>query len=464
LEFVSKIRRTILRRGMVRPGETILVACSGGADSTALLHALNDLRAGLSLHLAVAHFDHGLRAASARDARFVHESAAGLNLPFYLEKRDVRSVARRRRLNLEEAGRLLRYEFLNRTAASIGAAKIATGHTLDDQAETVLMRMLRGSGPRGLGGIAPIHDGTIIRPLIEVRRKDVMKFLHARGLAHTEDETNRDRAYLRNAVRHRLLPYLEKYFEPAIAEKLGRTAEVLAGEDLALDAHIRRIMPGLVAGKGPTARLNADALALLPAGLSRRCVRAFVETHKGDLLRVSFDDVENVRNLSRGKIAVLPGSLRLTREGFWIRRAPARAARKKTANNFQYRWEGGAPLAIAETGTTYSARIVPGGLVLNPPFDDARRVWLDADRLVFPLIVRSPREGDRYRPLGAPGRQKINELMRARRIPPPLRKLRPVFESEGVIVWVEGLPVADAFQVGPATRRLFLIEKGETQR
>jgi len=463
-EFVSKIRRTIVRHGMVKPGETVLVACSGGADSTALLHVLNDLQEGLSLHLAVAHFDHGLRAASGRDARFVHELAADLGLPFYLEKRDVRDVARGRRLNLEEAGRLLRYDFLRRMAAEIGAAKIATGHTLDDQAETVLMRLLRGSGPRGLGGIAPIVEAAVIRPLIGVRRKEITAFLRARNIAHREDETNRDCMYLRNNVRHRLIPYLERNFEPAIVEKLGRLAEVLAGEDRALDVHVRRILPGLVTGEGLNSCLNADALALLPVGLSRRCIRAFVEIQKGDLLRITFGDVENVRNLAEGKIAVLPGGIRMIREGLWIRRGTARSPRKRAAKGFQYRWEGDVPLAIAETRTVFSARIVPNGLILDPPFDDARRAWLDADRLVFPLVVRSPRGGDRYRPLGAPGRQKINELFRARGVPPAGRGRRPVFESGGEIVWVEGLPVADPYKIGPATRRLFLIEKTEAQR
>ncbi|MCX6566996.1 MAG: tRNA lysidine(34) synthetase TilS [Candidatus Aminicenantes bacterium] len=462
--LVSQVRRTIVRHGMIKPGDMVLVACSGGADSTALLHVLNELREGLSLSLAVAHFDHGLRAASGRDARFVHELAAGLSLPFYLEKRDVRDAARRRRLNLEEAGRFLRYDFLRRIAAEIGALKIATGHTLDDQAETVLMRLLRGSGPRGLGGIAPVMDDTVIRPLIEVRRKEIAAFLRARTIVHREDETNRDRTYLRNDVRHRLIPYLEKNFEPAIVEKLGRLAEVLAGEDRTLEAHVRRILPGLVIGEGVKARLNADALVLLPVGLSRRCVRAFIEIQKGDLLRVSFADIENVRNLSEGKIAVLPGGIRMTREGFWIGRETALSPRKRAVKRFQYRWDGDVPLEVAETGTVFSARLVPNGLVSERPFDDTRRAWLDADRLVFPLVVRSGRDGDRYRPLGAPGRQKTNELFRARGVPPAGRGRRPVFESGGEIVWVEGLPVADLFKIGPATRRLFLIEKTETQR
>jgi tRNA(Ile)-lysidine synthase len=461
--LVSKVRRTLIRRGMISSGEMILVACSGGADSTALLHVLHELRTDLSLCLAVAHFDHGLRAASVRDARFVHELAATLELPFYLEKQDVRAAARKRGLNLEEAGRFLRYEFLRRTAAEIGARKIATGHTLDDQAETVLMRILRGSGPRGLSGIAPVFEGTIIRPLIDVRRKDIEDFLGARGLSHREDETNRDRAFLRNDVRLRLVPYLERNFEPAIVEKLGRLAEVLAAEDRTLNAQVRRIMPGLVKGKGPKAQLNAEALSLLPVGLARRCVRAFIEIQKGDLLCVSFDDVENVRNLAEGKIAVLPGGIRMMREASWILRIATRAPRKRISAGFRYSWDADFPLTIVETKTVFTAALIPGGLVIKKPIDDSQQAFLNAERLAFPLVVRSRREGDCYRPIGAPGRQKINEMFRARGIPVSERDRRAVFEAGGEIIWAEGLPVADDFKVTAAAKKILNIEKREDE-
>lgn len=457
--FIAKVRRTITRRAMISSGDYVLVACSGGADSTALLHVLRELRSDFSLRLAVAHFDHGLRAASGRDAEFVHEMAASLGLPFYYEKQDVRSAARAGKQNLEEAGRRLRYDFLRRTAAEIGARKIATGHTLDDQAETVLMRMLRGSGPRGLSAIAPVYEGLVIRPLIDARRREIEAYLKVRGLSHREDETNRDRAFLRNDVRHRLVPYLERSFERDVVAKLGRMAEILAAEDRTLEAQVRGLLPGLVSGKGTKALLDAEALTRISTGLARRCVRAFIDIQKGDLLRVSFDDVENVRNLAEGKIAVLPGGIRLVREGKEILRAPAGGRRKKTAPGFRYAWDGETPLSVSETGAVFSAEIAPGGVVLKRPIDDSRQVFMNADRVAFPLTVRSREEGDRYRPIGAPGRQKINEMFRAKGIPASERNGKAVFESGGEIVWAEGLPVAEDFRVRPSTRRIIVIEK-----
>jgi len=502
---------------MIAPGETVLVACSGGADSTALLYVLHEIRRDGDGRLAVAHFDHGLRKTSGRDADFVHRMAADLELPFYLEKQDIRAVARARGLNLEEAGRLLRYDFLRRLAASIGAAKIATGHTLDDQAETVLMRLLRGSGPRGLGGIAPVFEDAIIRPLLDVRRSEIEIYLRARRLSHCEDETNRDRRYRRNDIRHRLIPYLEKKFEPAIVEKLGRLADVLAGEDRALEGQAKKILPKLIEGTGRRARLNASAAAALPVGLARRCVRAFVEIQKGDLRRISFEDIEGLRRLAGGKTSVLPGGIRLSRTGDWILRTSKPPTRKKISPGFRHQWDGAAPITIDTSGAVFTAavappwfgsftedgetlglpaliasrmrpakpggisavlargfrprasgepkarpltgRIAPQGPALKFRFDDARRVYLDADRLIFPLLVRSLRSGDRYRPLGAPGRKKLTDLFREKGVPVAERGRRAVFVSGGEIVWVEGLPAAENFKVGSETRRILVIEK-----
>lgn len=456
--FVSKVRRTIVHRGMIKPGETILVACSGGADSTALLHVLYELRTDFALKPAVAHFDHGLRAASAKDARFVHEMAADLGLPFYLQRQDVGAEAKKGGLNLEETGRRLRYEFLQETAAEIGARRIATGHSLDDQAETVLMRLLRGSGSRGLSGIAPILEYAVIRPLIDVRRKEIEAFLRERKISWREDESNRDLRFLRNAVRRRLIPHLEKKYEPAIVEKLGRTADLLAADEQSLELHVGRLLPGIVKGEGKKAALSVDALSLLPLGLSRRAIRDFLELHqKGDLLRITFDDIENIRNLGPGKVAVIPGGIRLVRESSWIGRAPVPI--KKRAAAFSCAWDGKTLLKFGSKDAAFSGRTIPNGQVFPEPFDDVCRAYLDADRLVFPLVVRLLRPGDRYRPLGTAGRQKLTEALRAKGVPVRERSRKAVFVSGDEIAWVEGLPVAETFKVRPSTCRIFMIEK-----
>jgi tRNA(Ile)-lysidine synthase len=237
--LLSKVRRAITRHGLLEQGDKVLVACSGGADSTALLTALLELSGEYKLRLAVAHFNHGLRRAANEDERFVVRLAHELGLPVYVRREDIRAFAAKHGRNIEEAGRERRYKFLRETARRVGACRIATGHTLADQAETVLMRILRGTGPTGLGGIAPLIDGWIIRPLIEVERREVEAYLRVRKIRHREDESNRNLLLKRNRVRHRLIPYIERTFEPRIVEHLGTLAEICREEEHVWDGLVK---------------------------------------------------------------------------------------------------------------------------------------------------------------------------------------------------------------------------------
>jgi tRNA(Ile)-lysidine synthase len=460
--FRTKVRRAVARRKMIKPGELVLVACSGGADSVALLHVLIELREEMGFNLALAHFHHGLRKSADADAALVRELAKHRGIPFFGGKRNVRAFARRRGLNLEESGRMLRYDFLKKTAARVGASKIATGHTLDDQAETVLIRLFRGSGPRGLGGIAPVSEEGIIRPLLEVRRREIEVYLGREKIAFRTDETNLDRRFLRNRIRHDLLPHLEKRFDPEIIPKLGRLADILREEDALLETFVNRKAARLLDRAGGRIRLNVARLSRLPAGLARRLIRAFIEAAKGDLRRISFDHVEILLKLKEGQVAVLPGGLAVVREGGWIIRSADRPKRSAAQRTFSHSWDGRTELVIPETGGRFVGRFIRGSKLKRPGYDDSRRCYLDAGCLEFPLAVRGRREGDRYRPLGAPGRKKLKEIFRQKSVPRSERGRRAVFLSGGDIVWVEGLPVAEAFKVTPRTGRIFLIERGRS--
>ncbi len=227
VRLLDKVRKTIERHGLAGTGDKILIACSGGADSTALLEVLLRLRDALSLRLALAHFNHLLRRTAGDDEEFAAEQARRHGLPFYLGREDIRAYAAEAGLNLEEAGRERRYEFLRTAAARVGANRIATGHTMTDQAETVILRILRGTGPTGLGGISPSVDGLIIRPLLDVEREEIEAFLRAEGIRWREDESNRDRRFLRNRVRLDLIPLFKEGL------RAGRRAAVGAiGRDL----------------------------------------------------------------------------------------------------------------------------------------------------------------------------------------------------------------------------------------
>jgi len=454
-DILSKLKRTVARHKMIIPGETVLVAYSGGADSTALLHLLLDLRREVPFDLAQAHFNHKLRAAAAGDERFARNAARSLGLPLIAGRRDVKAYARRRGLNLEEAARILRYEFLDRAAARAGAAKIATGHTLNDQAETFLIRLLRGSGPRGLAGIYPVHEGRIVRPLIDISRKEVEAFCRRKKLAFRTDETNLDDRYLRNKIRRRLIPYLERHYEPGLMVKLGRMASIFQEDESVLEDLTRVEAGRLIVRRDGGLALDARRLARLPRGLARRAVRAFIEETAGDLRSISFEDVEAVLDLGEGKELTLPKKLHLRREGGLIQVKTA----SSTPASYAILWDGRGAFPIPSKGLTFSGERLRKKGAGALAYDDMTSCFCDAGKLRFPLLVRTRREGDVYRPLGAPGKKKLKEILRAKRIPLSDRDTLPVFCSGEKIIWVPSLPVADDFKVSQETKNIFAIHR-----
>jgi tRNA(Ile)-lysidine synthase len=456
-EIFTQFQKSVARFRMIVPGDRVLVAYSGGADSSALLHLLIELRSEIPFDLVLAHFNHRLRPAADEDERCVRATARRSGLTLIVKKRYVKAYARSHKLNLEEAARILRYDFLEKAAARAGATKIATGHNLNDQAETFLIRLLRGSGPRGLSGIFPVVGPKIIRPLLEIPRKDIESYCRRKRLVFQTDESNADKRFLRNKIRLELIPYLERNYEPRVVPRLGRLAGILQEEEAVFDEMTRREYARLIHRNGRRVSLDARRLAHLPKGLSRRAVRAFIEEMKGDLRRISFEDIESVLRLAEGRELTLPGKLRLRRENEFISRTAGTAAK----NAYALSWNGRHPLRIPGAGMAFAGERMKKTSGARIAFDDEKSCHCDAEKLRFPLLVRSRKEGDRYRPLGAPGRKKLKEILRAKRIPLAERNRLPVFCSRGKIVWAPGLPVAEDFKVTTLTRKIFRLKKIE---
>jgi tRNA(Ile)-lysidine synthase len=454
-------KAAVLRQGMIAPGDRVLAACSGGPDSVALTSLFLKLREEMPLEISVAHFNHRLRPGAKDDEAFVRELTKRWVLPLIAGAKNVRLEARRKKLNLEEAARLLRYEFLRGAARKTGATKIATGHTMNDQAETFLMRLFRGTGLAGLAGIEPVSgpaDCPVIRPLLGIRRGDLEAYLRDEGLGFRTDESNLDRRHLRNRIRLGLLPEIERNYEPRIVEHLAALSSLAREEDAILAGIVRELAEEFITRSGGETALDVRTLSLLPPALARRVAREYIRELKGNLRAVSFDDVASVLGLGDGREKTVKKGLILRREKG--RLFPVR--RKTAARSFEVRWEGKKRITVA--GSTFRARKMAKGE--SPPLrgDDRSRATVDLAKLRFPLVVRNRRPGDLYRPLGAPGRKKLKEILRAKGVPREARDRLPVFLSRGEIVWVPGLPVAEKFKVEAATRRLFSIEKAGTGR
>ena len=467
----KKFRKTVLGARLIEPGDKVLAALSGGQDSMALLELLLELRREIPIRIAVAHFNHKLRPGAGEDEAFVKAVARRRRVPCVTGSRNVRLFAKRRRLNLEEAGRELRYEFLRKTARRIGATKIATGHTLTDQAETVLMRIVRGTGLQGLGGIPARPDRGLIRPLLDIERAETEAFCRRRGIPFRTDETNLDRRILRNRIRLETLPAFARV-DPAVVRHLGRLSALARDEEELLETVTSTAWQELARREGDAYSLDAGALGLVPRALARRIVRRFLYEHAGDLRGFGFDDVEDILALKEGKERPL-GKWRVVRReaGRLILERPGK---RPGAAPFEVRWNGKGRLELPGARGAFRGSIIERGKgalpapdgkkrtllkARMPAYDDKKRALLNMAPLEFPLTVRSRRPGDKYRPLGAPGTKKLKEILRAKKVPRADRDTLPVFLSGKHIVWVPGLPVAERFRLKPRTSHIFIIEK-----
>ena len=273
----ERIRRWMLRERLTPPGTRVVAALSGGADSVALTLLLRDLAADGTFVLAgVAHLHHGLRAEADGDEQFCRELAAALALPIDVERVDVAQAARRGRMSLEAAGHEARYAFFRRAAARLRADRVATAHHRDDQAETCLMRLIRGAGPDGLAGIHP-RAGCVIRPLLPVARAELRAWLAERGQPFREDASNRDPAFTRNRVRRELIPLLEERFSPSIAGVLARTAEIARADAEWMEQAVDLAAPRVLALGAGEATLETAALLEQPPAIARRLARRALE-------------------------------------------------------------------------------------------------------------------------------------------------------------------------------------------
>ena len=420
----DRVALAIGRDALIPPGARVLAAVSGGSDSVALLLLLLDVAGERGFTVAgVAHVNHGLRGAqSARDEAFCRALAARLGLPFEVRHRNVAQLAKDGRVSLEVAARHARYACLAEMATALNADTIATGHTRDDQAETFLLRLLRGAGASGLSGVRP-RRGNIVRPLLDIRRDELQAYLAGGRQPFRSDATNRDVGVPRNWVRHRLLPLLTRQLNADVIEVLARDAAVLRDESVLLDRLAEEAADRVVQEDADgSVRLDAQALGALPAGLSRRVIRAALDRLDSSRFR-GFDHVEQVLAIAGaagGRAAAdLPG-VRVERNGAKVVLYKRGSSPRPVSPAFNYALAVPGRADIPESGCVIEAkraRRVSGQLVSKQAFDADRNVAvIDAAVAQAGLAVRSRRPGDSVRPLGLRGRKKLQDLLVDRKV------------------------------------------------
>ncbi len=463
--LADRVRRALRKHALVDRGSRVIVALSGGPDSVALAHVLAELSQTGELRLAgLAHFNHQLREAAAHDEGFSREVAGRLGLPIDVESADVRALAAERRTSIEDAAREARYAFLERAADRLGADRVAVGHTRDDQAETFLLRVLRGAGPRGLGSIHP-RIGRIVRPFIDTTRAEVLDYLAERNLPSCEDETNRNLANPRNRIRHELLPYLHRHLSPDVVSVLAREAAIARDDAEYLEQAAGEAESGCLAASGKGLELNADRLRRLHPAVARRVVRRALLRGARDRF-VSFEHIDLVMELvhreTRGG-ADLAGLRAEWLDGLIVLSPAAdRAAPDHAVSGLARTLPVPGEVVLAELGCSIAAdRGVADEAVLNRLSARGMDVAIDAEAVAEPLAVRTRRPGDALHPLGLGGRKKLQDLFVDKKVDRAQRETVPlVVDARNQIVWVVGLTIDEAVRVpSPGRAVIFLKAK-----
>ncbi len=462
----ARVLRFIREQRLVTSGETLVIGVSGGPDSICLLHTLVNLRETLSIHLHIAHLDHALRGEeSTADARYVATLAEKLGIPATIVKEDVRAYQAEKRLTLEEAAREVRYSFLARVAESVRAGRVVVGHTRDDNIETILLHIIRGTGTRGLRGLLPVSpwpyprtSTTLVRPLLPVSREETLAYCRQHNLAPRLDTSNLSLSPLRNRVRLELLPILEGY-NPRIREALLRTARI-AGDDLAyLDMETALTWAEVARMEGDAVIIDRQGFLRQPPALQRNLLRMAVEAKLGTLKDIEARHIEEMMETvlkPAGRKIHLPGGLifSVEYERYLLGPEPEAIAPYP-------------PLEGEYALTVPGLTVLPGWRVEATVTERAGTLdrcagaftaCLDFDRAGNVLAVRGRRRGDRFQPLGLGETKKLGEFMIDARIPQAWRDRVPIVVSPRGIVWVAGWRIDEKVRVTPETMRVLRLD------
>ncbi len=468
-ELQTNVFSYIRRHNLIGPGQKVLVAVSGGADSVCLLHVLYALRTELQISLHAAHLNHGLRGAEAdADAEYVARLAQQLAVPLTAEKRDVAGYKREHRLTLEEAARVVRYAFLADAAKNAAADVAAVGHTCDDQVETILLHIIRGTGTRGLRGLAPVHklgNLKVVRPLLETSRRSTLEYCAENGLEPQQDSSNRSLGPMRNRVRLELLPLLKKY-NPAVEDSLLRTAQLAASEAEFLQAELRKALPGMTFRKGDNLIFDRQRFATSPAALQREMLRLAFEELLGTLKDIESRHIELIMNAvgkPPGRVVALPGGLTFAVDydryvlGFKIAELvpfpeiSASYALKVPGLTKIPGWRIEASVKTAEPPAQENE-------ALNAWGNDGFTGYFDFGVTGDDITLRAWRRGDVFHPLGLGDTKKVGRFMIDAHVPRDWRGRIPLLANPRQIIWLAGWRIDERAKVTPETREVLCLK------
>ncbi len=447
--FLDRTLACIDKYQMIRGGDAVVVAVSGGPDSTALLISLWRLAPRLEIDLHVWHLNHLIRPEAAAEADGVKRLAAKCGLPVTIDRFDVKNYARSAGLSLQVAGRNTRYRLLKQAGESLGGAKIAVGHNAEDSVETFFINLLRGSGLSGLRGIPPV-SGSVVRPLIETRRAEIIDYLKATKTEYIADPSNLDQRYLRNRIRAELLPVLRKLSSDPV-RKVSDTTALLRDDEALLAELADREFADLAAVIDGEVKLSAARLFALPAALKRRVVRLAADNLIGVAGSLDHAAINSIieKTATGGGATNLPGGLKAALCGGELILGAERAP-------FASKFVPAAGGEIKIDHSTVSVTIASSSTAAVPP--PAGWLAVDADKIEWPLEIRARHDGDWFFPLGLGGKKKLHDFFIDKKIPRHHRNAVPIFSDKTKLIAVGNMRIDDRVKVDHGTKKIALLK------
>ncbi len=460
-DLYSRWAREVRAREFFRPGQRVGVGVSGGPDSVLLLHFINRLAGELGLTVAAVHFNHHLRGAeSDGDEDSVRDLAVTLKVQYLRGEAEVGRVARERHANIEAMARELRYRYFFSLVEQDRLDLVTTAHTANDQAETVLMRILRGTGTRGLGGIYPVLGGKIVRPFLTLTRDEIMQQIAAQGISYRVDSTNLLPRLRRNKVRMELLPTLEKEYNPQIVTLLNQFADRARDDESYLERMARDRSTAWRMREGREERIPIRALVEFPPAIARRVLRQMLQFASGRTSGLTHAHLESLRQFATysqsGRECELPGGATARKEFSWLVISPKGCGSKTP--DYSYPVEIAKDVEVCEIGKVFHFKILPRDNA-RTAYNLSKLVSLDPDSLCGDLELRNWRAGDSFCPVGSRKARKLKEFFRERKIPESQRGGWPVLSCAGQIVWMRGFPPAKSAAADENSSQLLVIEE-----
>jgi tRNA(Ile)-lysidine synthase len=463
--MIKKVKEDIKKYRMLEPGDSVVVAVSGGPDSIALLKVLETLSDEYRLTLITAHLNHGLREDADREAKFVCEISKEVGIKFECKKVDINFLRNGTGKSIEDISRDVRYQFLNNVAQRHNAHKIALGHHLNDQVETVLINFLRGSGPEGLKGMLPARDSMYIRPLLHASKKEILSFLDIHKIPFMSDKSNTEGIYLRNRIRHLLIPELTASYNPKLEESLSNMAEIMRVEDDFMKTLTDKIMSecGAKPDNNNEIRIKISELRKYHEAVQRRIIKNVLQRSTPNGQGIGYTHIKMVKDLAyrnhpSGHLN-LPYHTLVKREyDFLVFSKVGKFDRDfmKERDQVFYKVTLPGSVKIAELGKTIIFDFAEPPVQTKSNKQDI--VLMDYDRIILPLVIRTGKPGDRMQPLGMKGTKKIKSFFIDEKVPLNFRKDIPLLLDQESVLWIAGMRMSERVKITEKTTRILKAE------